>query len=287
MAVAASRCDWAREAVILIRSALFALVLAVVTPPYAIFGFLTFPLPARMRHRIITSWAHVVLWFVWHLLGIRYRVIGRENIPAGPAVILSKHQSAWETLALQAIFPPLCFVLKRELLRIPFFGWGLAQVPGIAIDRAAGKDALTQVVEQGKQRLKEGYWVVVFPEGTRVAPGATRRYKPGGAFLARRAGVPVVPVAHNAGEFWRRNAFLKRPGEIVVSIGPVIEVKGRKVEEINTQAERWIENEMHRLFPHHYASDGGAAVIASEQGQDAEALAPEHDTPAAANRRSE
>ncbi|THF61728.1 lysophospholipid acyltransferase family protein [Pseudothauera rhizosphaerae] len=252
---------------ILLRSLLFALVLTVVTPPYVFFGFLTFPLPHRIRHRIITSWADVVMWFVWHLLGIRYRVIGRENIPPGPAVILSKHQSAWETMALQIIFPALCFVLKKELLRVPFFGWGLAQIPGIAIDRAAGKDALSQVVEQGKARLSEGYWVVVFPEGTRVAPGTTRRYKVGGAFLARRAGVPVVPVAHNAGEFWRRNAFLKRPGEITVSIGPVIDVKGRKVEAINREAEEWIEGEMRRLFPHHYAASGGEAVVIEEAGQ--------------------
>lgn len=246
---------------IYLRSLLFALVLAVVTPPYATFGFLTFPLPPRVRHRIITSWAHVMLWFVWHLLGIRYRVIGRENIPAGPAVILSKHQSAWETMALQAIFPPVCFVLKRELLKVPFFGWGLAQIPGIAIDRAAGKDALAQVAEQGKARLSEGFWVVVFPEGTRVAPGTTRRYKIGGAWLAKRARVPIVPVAHNAGEFWRRNAFLKHPGEIVVSIGPAIEPQGLKTEQINARAEAWIEGEMRRLFPHHYA---GAAAAADE-----------------------
>ncbi len=237
---------------ILLRSLLFAIVLAVVTPPYAIFGFLTFPLPPRVRHRIITSWAPLVMWFVWHLLGIRYKVLGRENIPAGPAVILSKHQSAWETMALQVIFPALCFVLKRELLRVPFFGWGLAQIPGIAIDRNAGKDALAQVVEQGTQRLQEGYWVVVFPEGTRVAPGTTRRYKPGGAWLAQQAGVPVVPVAHNAGEFWRRNAFLKQPGEITVSIGPVIDPTGLDAVEVNRRAEAWIEGEMHRLFPHHY-----------------------------------
>lgn len=246
---------------IYLRSFLFAIVLAIVTPPYAIFGVLTFPLPPWMRHRIITSWAPLVLWFVWRLLGIRYRVIGRENIPAGPAVILSKHQSAWETMALQVIFPPLCFVLKRELLRVPFFGWGLAQIPGIAIDRAAGKDALTQVVEQGRQRLKEGMWVVVFPEGTRVAPGTSHRYKPGGAILAKRAGVPVVPVAHNAGEFWRRNAFLKRPGEIIVSIGPVIEVKGVKADEINSRAEAWIEGEMRRLFPHHYRAEAAPEAV--------------------------
>tara|TARA_R110001583_G_scaffold195118_1_gene369457 strand:- start:194510 stop:195289 length:780 start_codon:yes stop_codon:yes gene_type:complete len=246
--------------VIFLRSFLFAIVLAIVTPPYAIFGVLTFPFPPRVRHRIITSWAPLVMWFVWHLLGIRYRVIGKENIPAGPSVILSKHQSAWETMALQVIFPPLCFVLKRELLRVPFFGWGLAQIPGIAIDRAAGKDALAQVVEQGRARLKEGFWVVVFPEGTRVAPGTTRRYKIGGTWLAKRAGVPIVPVAHNAGEFWRRNAFLKQPGEIVVSIGPPIDVKGVKTEELNTRAEAWIEGEMRRLFPHHYTAEALAAV---------------------------
>lgn len=253
-----------------LRSILFVLILVVVTPPYAVFGFMVFWLPARTRHRIITSWAPLVMWFVWHLLGIRHRVIGRENIPAVPSVILSKHQSAWETMALQLIFPPMCFVFKRELLKLPFFGWGLAQIRSIAIERGSGKDALTQVEEQGKARLSEGFWVTVFPEGTRVAPGTTRRYKPGGAWLARHAGVPVVPVAHNAGDCWPRNAFVKRPGEITVSIGPPIDPTGLDVAEINARAEAWIEAEMRRLFPHHYkggvgsASSGGlgAAVVA-------------------------
>ena len=238
---------------IFLRALLFTLVILIITPPYATFGFLTFPLPAHIRHRIITSWAHVVLWFVRHILGIRYRVLGRENIPTCPSVILSKHQSAWETLALQDIFPPLCFVLKRELLRIPFLGWGLSQASSIGIDRTAGKDALFQVIEQGKKRLADNFWVVIFPEGTRVPPGKTGRYKSGGAWLAKRARVPIVPVAHNAGEFWPRNAFLKKPGEITVSIGPAIEVSGLKAEEINQRAQDWIENEMRRLFPHHYA----------------------------------
>ncbi len=256
---------------ILIRSLLFALVLGIVTPPYTVFAMLTFWLPPMVRHRLITTWVPVIMWFIRHLLGIRYRVIGGENMPAGPAVILSKHQSAWETIALQQIFPPLCYVLKRELLRVPFFGWALAQIPGIAIDRAAGKDALSQVVEQGRARLKEGLWVAVFPEGTRVAPGVVRRYKPGGAILAKRAGVPVVPVAHNAGEFWRRNAFLKRPGEIIVSIGPVIDVKGLKADEINRRAEAWVEAEMRRLFPHHYAAGAAtqaAAATAADGGDE-------------------
>jgi len=241
----------------LLRSILFALVLTVITVPYAFFATLIFWLPPMTRHRLITSWVPIMMWVIRHVLGIRYRVIGAENIPAGPAVVLSKHQSAWETIALQVIFPPLCYVLKRELLRVPFFGWALGRIPGIAIDRSAGKDALTQVVEQGRERLKEGLWVVVFPEGTRVAPGATLRYKPGGAILAKRAGVPVVPVAHNAGEFWRRNAFIKRPGEIVVSIGPVIDVKGAKATDVNEQAEAWIEGEMRRLFPHLYREEAG------------------------------
>lgn len=256
----------------LIRSVLFALILSVITVPYALVAVLIFWLPPMTRHRIITSWVPIMMWVIRHVLGIRYRVVGAENMPAGPAVILSKHQSAWETIALQQIFPPLCYVLKRELLRVPFFGWALAQIPGIAIDRAAGKDALAQVVEQGRERLKEGLWVAVFPEGTRVAPGSTRRYKPGGAFLAKRAGVPVVPVAHNAGEFWRRNAFLKWPGEIIVSIGPVIDVKGVKVEQINSRAEQWIEAEMRRLFPHHYAGQPfGEAVEADVETESDEA----------------
>ena len=238
----------------LIRSFVFAIVLALITVPYAIFAILIFWLPPMKRHRLITSWVPLMMWVIKHVLGIRYRVIGAENMPAGPAVVVAKHQSAWETIALQQIFPPLCYVLKRELLRVPFFGWALARIPGIAIDRKAGKDALAQVIEQGRARLKEGLWVVVFPEGTRTPPGAVRRYKPGGAILAKRAGVPVVPVAHNAGEFWRRNAFIKHPGEIIVSIGPAIEVKGVKADEINTRAEAWVEAEMRRLFPHHYAA---------------------------------
>lgn len=248
----------------LIRSFLFAIILALVTIPYALFGILIFWAPPMTRHRLITTWVPIMMWVIRHVLGIRYRVIGRENLPSTPAVVLCKHQSAWETIALQQILPPLCYVLKRELLRVPFFGWGLASIPGIAIDRSAGKDAMSQVVEQGRARLKEGLWVVVFPEGTRVAPGTSRRYKPGGAILAKRAGVPVVPVAHNAGEFWKRNAFIKRPGEIVVSIGPQIPVKGEKAETVNARAEAWIEAEMRRLFPHHYA--GESAAVDGEPG---------------------
>jgi 1-acyl-sn-glycerol-3-phosphate acyltransferase len=244
-----------KNAMAFIRSLVFIAAASGITIYTGLLGVLGICLRVTpmTRHRwVVGNWVPGMMWLAIHLLGIRYRVIGQENIPAGPAVIMSKHQSAWETFGLQVIFPPLSFVLKRELLWIPFLGWGLASIPSIAINRAAGKDALSQVVEQGRARLKEGLWVAVFPEGTRVAPGVRGRYRPGGAFLAKRAGVAVVPVAHNAGEFWRRNAFLKHPGEVVVSIGPPIEVKGVKAEEINRRAKEWIENEMTRLFPHHF-----------------------------------
>jgi len=255
---------------IFIRSVIFLVISSLVTIYFGSVGIVGFCIGAKplTRHRWVTvGWVAAMMWISRHILGIRHRVIGQENIPAGPAVIVSKHQSAWETFGLQAIFPPLSFILKRELLWIPFLGWGLASIRSIAIDRKAGKDALSQVVDQGRERLKEGLWVAVFPEGTRVAPGVRGRYRPGGAFLAKRAGVPIVPVAHNAGEFWQRQAFLKNPGEIIVSIGPVIEVKGVKAEEINRRAKEWIENEMTRLFPHHF-KDGEQ----EQAGSDEEAL---------------
>jgi len=242
-----------------LRSALFALVLLIITPVFATVALLSSGQPPHRRYRWIGGWTTIAMWFIRHLLGIRHRVIGAENLPDRASVALVKHQSAWETIALQRILPPICFVLKRELLRLPFFGWGLARMPTIAIDRAAGKDALAQVVDQGRVLLDEGFWVVIFPEGTRVAPGTTRRYKPGGAWLASHTGVPVVPIAHNAGEFWRRNAFVKQPGEIIVSVGPAIDPAGLSTDEINKKAEAWIEAEMRRLFPHHYTDDSAKA----------------------------
>ncbi|MDR0563955.1 MAG: 1-acyl-sn-glycerol-3-phosphate acyltransferase, partial [Azoarcus sp.] len=253
---------------IFIRSTVFMAVSILITMYYGTLGIvgLCFFVKPLTRHRWVTRWCPVMMWAVQHILGLRYRVIGQENIPAKPAVVVSKHQSAWETIGLQVIFPPLSFILKRELLWIPFLGWALASIRAIAIDRKAGQNALTQVVDQGRERLKEGLWVAVFPEGTRVAPGVSGDYRPGGAFLAKRASVPVVPVAHNAGEFWGRGAFLKYPGEIIVSIGTPIETKGIRAEEINRRAKEWIENEMARLFPHHY-QNGGATQEGKENNQ--------------------
>ncbi|MDH5535362.1 MAG: 1-acyl-sn-glycerol-3-phosphate acyltransferase, partial [Betaproteobacteria bacterium] len=204
---------------VLLRSALFALFQLVVTPFYALIALATFPLAPLARYRVISGWARLNVAAARLICGIRYRVIGAENIPAEPCIILAKHQSAWETLAFQVVLPPHVWVLKRELLRVPFFGWGLAMLSPIAIDRASGTRALKQTLEQGRERLHNGFSIMIFPEGTRIPPGARGRYHPGGAWLAIKTGVPVLPVAHNAGECWRRNAFLKHPGMITVSIG--------------------------------------------------------------------
>jgi 1-acyl-sn-glycerol-3-phosphate acyltransferase len=229
------------------RSALFALALIVFTPPYAIVALATAPLPRMMRYRIIAGWARSVIWLAEHLLGIRWRVEGREHLPARPAVILAKHQSAWETMAFQLIFPPQVHVLKRELLWIPFFGWGLALMSPIAIDRSRGVAALRAIARRGRKRLEQGFWVVVFPEGTRVRPGERRPYQLGGAWLAAATGAPVVPVAHNAGRCWPRNAFVKRSGTITVRIGPTIDAANRDAQTLNAMAEEWIEEQQKAL----------------------------------------
>ena len=230
-----------------LRSALFALALVLVTPPYAILSLLSFPLPRMARYRLISAWSRLMLWLAWVLCGIRWRIEGRKNLPDAPAVILSQHQSTWETLAFQEIFPPQVQVVKRELLWIPFFGWGLALMSPIAIDRARGMAALRELARKGRERLAQGFWVVIFPEGTRVPLGQKRAYQQGGAWLAVNCGVPVVPVAHNAGKFWPRNAFLKRAGTVTVRIGPLIDTAGRQPKEVIAQVKSWIEAQQESL----------------------------------------
>ena len=230
-----------------LRSVLFALGLCLLTPPYALLALLTFPLPRMMRYRIISGWSRLVILMARAVLGIEWRVEGREHLPQRPAVILSKHQSAWETMAFQLIFPPQVLVLKRELLWIPFFGWGLALMSPIAINRSRGMQALRTIARRGRERLAQGFWVVVFPEGTRVPPGAQREFHPGGAWLAAASGAPVVPVAHNAGLLWPRNAFLKRPGTVTVRIGPPIDAANRDAHTINELARQWIEEQQKAL----------------------------------------
>jgi 1-acyl-sn-glycerol-3-phosphate acyltransferase len=233
--------------VTLLRSALFALALVLVTPPYALIALATFPLPRLARYRIISGWSRLVVRLARAICGIHWSVEGREHLPAHPAVILSKHQSAWETLAFQEILPPQVLVLKKELLWIPFFGWGLALMSPIAIDRANGRAALRDIARRGRERLAQGFWVVIFPEGTRVRIGEKRAYQQGGAWLAAQCGVPVVPVAHNAGRLWPKNAFLKRAGNVTVRIGPPIPTSGRDAKQISAEAEAWIEGQQRTL----------------------------------------
>jgi 1-acyl-sn-glycerol-3-phosphate acyltransferase len=163
---------------------------------------------------------------------------------------VAKHESAWETLAFQKIFPPQVWVVKRELLRIPFFGWGLAMLSPIAIDRKAGPRALKQMIEQGRERLERGFFIVIFPEGTRSAPGTRGVYRSGGAWLALETGAAILPVAHNAGTYWPRNAFVKRPGTITVSSGPIVHANDRNAARLMQNIEQWIENETQRIRSH-------------------------------------
>jgi len=218
-----------------------------ITPIFALLALLLTPLSRLTRYRFISLWAKMMLPLLYWICGIRHQIIGAENIPKAPCIILCKHQSAWETLALQVVFPPQVWVLKRELLSIPFFGWALALTSPIAIKRSDGKGAMRQLLKQGKERLAQGFCVVIFPEGTRVPFGQHRKYKIGGAMLAASSGVPVIPVAHNAGRLWGKNAFNKHPGVITMSIGKPIETTGLKAEEINQRVEKWIENEIQTL----------------------------------------
>jgi 1-acyl-sn-glycerol-3-phosphate acyltransferase len=234
-------------AVAFLRSVVYEVLRILVTVVFAIVSLMTFALRPITRYRIITAWSHLVIGMARVICGVRYRVVGRDNLPQHPCIVLSKHQSAWETLAYQVILPPQVWVLKRELLRVPFFGWGLAMMSPIAIDRGSASRALKQTLEQGKSRLADGWWIVVFPEGTRIAPGKRGRYHLGGAWLACKTGAPVLPIAHNAGTVWGRNAFVKYPGTITVSIGPVIDPSGMNPDDVNRKAEDWIETEVARL----------------------------------------
>lgn len=237
-----------------LRAVIYQLFLLITVVPYAFLCLLCSPLPLNWRYRITAGWPRLAIWGAKRILGIRWRTKGWENLPDGPAIILAKHQSAWETLFFPAYMPrQVCFVYKKELHRVPFFGWGLALLRMIPIDRSRGRDAFEQVVRVGEQRIAEGRWPLLFPEGTRIAPGKTGRYKLGGALLASRTQTAVIPVAHNAGERWRRNAFIKTPGLVTVSFGPPIRPEGLSPEELNQKVQSWIEAEMRVLNPERYA----------------------------------
>ncbi|WP_163577725.1 lysophospholipid acyltransferase family protein [Halomonas faecis] len=198
-------------------------------------------LPLKSRYRLLNLYNHFIIAWFRLVCGVRYEIRGRERLPPGPCVILSNHQSEWETVYLQLIKPPVCTVLKKELLNIPLFGWGLRLLHPIALDRSRPARAMKQVLTQGKQRLEEGLSVLIFPEGTRVDPGARKRYSKSGAVIACRAGVPVVPVAHNAGERWPGRHWVKNPGTLRLVVGEPIATEGRTPEEVLVEVEAWVE----------------------------------------------
>ena len=202
----------------------------------------------KIRWKIGYAWCAVIGWMTKVFCGLTFEVEGMEHInPQQPVVLLSNHQSAWETLALRYILPPHSVVIKRELLWFPIWGWSLLTLKSIVINRKNQRAALRVLLEKGTSYLNEGLSVLIFPEGTRTAAGELRKFSIGGAMLAQKTGFPVVPVAHNAGDFWPRYSFFKYPGMIKVKIGPVIESKGRKAADINAEAEAWVRQAMKEM----------------------------------------
>jgi len=209
--------------------------------------FFMWPFPFAIRSAIARNWGKSMLRVGRILCGLDYVIEGRDNIPAEPSVIMIKHTTVFETYAQLAVFPPQTWVVKRELQWIPLFGWGLAAMRPIAINRSAGHQAVTQVIEQGRKLLADGIWITVFPEGTRVAAGQTKKYGVSGAALARDARCPILPVAHNAGDLWPRRGLKKKPGLIRFCIGPPIEPGERSPKETNLLVQEWIETKMREI----------------------------------------
>jgi 1-acyl-sn-glycerol-3-phosphate acyltransferase len=241
--------------ILFLRSLIFTIVMVVSTVLWSLVCFLAAPLPYRQRFFITSRWNVFIIWCLRVICGIRYEVRGRENLPDAQAIVLSKHQSAWETIFLLPNMPrPLVFVFKKEILYIPFFGWAMALLRMIPIDRKQGKNAFKHVVRHGKRRLAQGLWIIMFPEGTRIPVGQTGKYKSGGTRLAIDTGALVVPIAHNSGECWPKNSFIKRPGLVTVSIGKPISPEGQTPDGMMQQVENWIESEMRVISPHAYSA---------------------------------
>lgn len=232
-----------------VRSLLFTAFLFLSVPVYATAVLLLAPFGHRVYYRQAVGWARANLWCLDKLCGLRFEVEGEENIPREPCVLYWKHESVWETMAGAVLFPPQTWVVKRELMWLPFFGWGLALLKPIAINRKAGRSAVKQVMSQGRERLADGLFVVIYPEGTRVMPGHEHRFGISGAALAKSAGRPILPVAHNAGDFWSRRSLLKRPGVIKVVIGEPIDTAELSHDEITARGRAWIAAAIERISP--------------------------------------
>ncbi len=203
--------------------------------------------PFGKQYAIARNWCSVISFLARNICGLTYRVEGRENFPDEPGVMFIKHSSAFETYLQISEFPRAAWVLKRELLYVPFFGWTLRALDAIAINRSAGNAAVKQVIEQGKARLRKGIWVSIFPEGTRMAPGTTKRYGISGTLLAQAAGCKIVPIAHNAGYHWPRRARSIKPGEVVFVVGEPVDPAGRDPREVNNEIQAWMEATVARI----------------------------------------
>ncbi len=237
----------------MIRALIFLALQVVTVIPTALVMLASFWAPRRWLYGCARFFLVVNIWGLEHICGIKWKVQGEQNLPDEPVILLSKHQSTWETFFFPVWMPrELCYVFKRELLYIPFFGWGIALCDMIHINRSKRSDAFEQVVNQGARKLAERRWIIMFPEGTRIAVGKKGQYKSGGARLAIRTGAKVVPIAHNAGECWPRKAFIKTPGLVTVSIGPAIASQGKTPDALMREVEAWIEQEMRRISPQAY-----------------------------------
>ncbi|MBV9891159.1 MAG: 1-acyl-sn-glycerol-3-phosphate acyltransferase, partial [Rhizobacter sp.] len=237
-----------------IRSAIYVVYLVVTVIPWAMLCLIAsiFVRGERLYWFVIV-WLRIAIWGARAICGVRSRVTGREHLPDTPVILLPKHQSTWETFAFPTLMPrPLCYVFKRELLYVPFFGWTMARMDLIHIDRSKRAEAWTKVAEQGRRYMAQGNWVIMFPEGTRTSRGSQGTYKHGGTRLAVETGRPVVPIAVTSARCWPRKSFLLRPGVIDISIGKPINSTGRSADELMREVERWIEAEMRRLDPEAY-----------------------------------
>lgn len=234
-------------ALLYVRSFLFWIVFAALIVVFAALLVLSFPVPFEKRFLLTRAWSGLTIAWLRITCNLRYEIKGTENISDKPGIVFAKHQSTWETLTLNFWFTPQSWVVKRELLWAPIFGWGVYMMDPIALNRGAGRKAVDQLIKQGLERLEKGRWIIIFPEGTRIPPGKTGRYRIGGALLAQRTGYPITPVAHNAGEFWPRREFIKKPGVIQVRIGPPIETDGKTAQQILSEAETWIESTMSEI----------------------------------------
>ena len=246
------------SALAVLRSALFVLWMAVTVVPWAILCLLaSVVIRGTPLYWFTMRWLRMAIWGAKVICGVRYRIVGLDKLQhadrSGPIVLLPKHQSTWETFAFPTVMPhPLCYVFKRELLWIPFFGWAMARLDMIHIDRSRRADAWNRVAEQGRAHMAQGNWVIMFPEGTRIPRGMQGTYKSGGTRLAVATGAAVLPIAVNSARCWPRKSFVLRPGMIDISVGPTIPSAGRQPDELMREVEDWIETEMRRIDPEAY-----------------------------------